>query len=155
MIGFFTVKRIKIIVSAAGAGFALMLFVFFGPPKLFEYTSTPEFCGSCHVMDDQYEAWLKTGPHGGIKCVDCHLPNHNPVSHFVWKGIDGMKDVVYFYGRLYGDEIKAGSRAKRVINENCASCHYDMVSRIETEDSNCWSCHRRMDHNVREFGYFK
>jgi cytochrome c nitrite reductase small subunit len=100
-------------------------------------------------MDYQYDAWLKTGLHRSIKCVDCHLPNNNPVNHFVWKGIDGMKDVIYFYGRLYGDDIRASSHAVGVINDNCIRCHGEMVSRMSTGDGiTCWSCHRRVNHRV-------
>ncbi|MFU8768843.1 MAG: NapC/NirT family cytochrome c, partial [Desulfotignum sp.] len=44
-------------------------------PKLIAWSSTPQFCNSCHVMNDQYEAWFLTGVHRTIQCIDCHLPN--------------------------------------------------------------------------------
>ncbi len=38
-----------------------------------QVTSTPEFCGSCHIMQPYYQSW-KTSTHTGIACVECHIP---------------------------------------------------------------------------------
>jgi nitrate/TMAO reductase-like tetraheme cytochrome c subunit len=38
-----------------------------------EASSTPRFCGSCHVMEPYYESW-ETSSHSSIACVDCHIP---------------------------------------------------------------------------------
>lgn len=145
------ISRKKLVI--AGAGVILLMFASFVPQGLLDQTARPAFCNLCHPMNDQYAAWLLTGVHRGIRCVDCHLPNDNPVNHLVWKGIDGTKDVVSFFSGVYPDRITATNHAKRVIGDNCARCHGEMVSRINTDGMNCWSCHRRMDHNVRDFGF--
>lgn len=146
------IKRIVII----GVSFLiLMVFLFFGPPALYEKTSTPAFCASCHVMETQHEAWFMEGLHREIDCVDCHLPNTNFISHLIWKGIDGTRDVIYFYGRLYDDIIRATSHGKSVVQQNCVRCHGDMVSRIEIEGRNCWDCHRRVQHTYPAISFKK
>jgi cytochrome c nitrite reductase small subunit len=110
-------------------------------------TSTPEFCASCHVMEYQHDAWLKNADHRHLDCVECHLPNNNFVNHIMWKGYDGTKDVIFFYGRLYADELRISAHGKRTIQENCIRCHGEMVFQINTDDRDCWSCHRRVNHN--------
>ena len=59
----------------------------FGPPRLFAKSESPEFCGSCHVMEAQYETWFHAGAHRRIKCVDCHLPNDNIAPSSMAKGL--------------------------------------------------------------------
>lgn len=141
-------KKKKILVYSIASSFVFILFLSIGLPKFSEKTSSPEFCNSCHVMNDMYESWFVTGLHRSIKCVDCHLPNNNILNHLVWKGIDGMNDVIRFNTGLYKDPIFAGSHAKKVLKDNCMRCHADMVSFMETEGRNCWSCHRRVTHRV-------
>ncbi|HIE26341.1 TPA: hypothetical protein EYP66_03555, partial [Candidatus Poribacteria bacterium] len=40
-----------------------------------EYTSRPEFCKSCHFMEEYYNSW-QDSKHGkeGISCLECHYP---------------------------------------------------------------------------------
>ncbi len=132
-----------------GIGGALMLFfILYGPPALIEVTSTPEFCGSCHIHDEHYASWQKTGLHRNISCVSCHLPNGNPISHLVWKGIDGSKDFILFHTNLFSEPIKATTHGKEIIKENCVSCHGNMVSEMNVESKNCWDCHKRVNHKT-------
>jgi nitrate/TMAO reductase-like tetraheme cytochrome c subunit len=38
-----------------------------------EYTNSPEFCGTvCHTMPPEYMAY-QVSPHARVDCVDCHL----------------------------------------------------------------------------------
>lgn len=38
-----------------------------------EYTNSPEFCGTvCHTMPPEYTAY-QISPHARVDCVDCHL----------------------------------------------------------------------------------
>lgn len=129
-------------------GALLGLFAAFGPPQLLHKSETPEFCAGCHVMLPQYEAWFHSGAHKRIKCIDCHLPNNNIAGHYLWKGIDGLKDIVYFYSGLVPEEIHASAHARRVIKANCKRCHQEMVSRINTDGRNCWDCHKRLVHKM-------
>ncbi len=38
-----------------------------------QVSSTPRFCGSCHIMKPYYDSWADS-KHVGIACVDCHIP---------------------------------------------------------------------------------
>lgn len=128
-----------LIVVAAG------LFVSFGPPGLYAKSASPDFCASCHVMESQYETWFHHGSHRGVRCVDCHLPNDNQVSHATWKGLDGMKDVWLYFSGQVPEKIKLTEHGEKVLQENCRRCHEQIVSMIR-EDRRCWECHRRLSH---------
>lgn len=115
-------------------------------PVMMEATSTPEFCGSCHVMDDQYQSWFQSGGHARIRCIDCHLPHDNFVNYMTWKGLDGTKDVILFYSGMVSDHINATPHAKKTIQANCLRCHEEMVMRFPGEERPCWRCHRSKFH---------
>jgi cytochrome c nitrite reductase small subunit len=132
-----------LIIGLVGVGIGA--FLMFGPPKLLARSETPDFCSSCHVMESQYEAWFHEGAHRRINCVDCHLPHHNIGAHYLWKSIDGMKDVVVFYSGRVPETIKASEHAQEVLQDNCIRCHTATVEKIDNERQ-CWSCHRRLAH---------
>lgn len=110
-------------------------------------TETPEYCASCHVMQTQYDDWFYSGKHAQIKCIDCHLPNNNFVNHYLWKGLDGIKDVIFFYTGLVPEPVHSSRHARKTIQSNCVRCHSETVSRISTDAMNCWECHRKLWHN--------
>ena len=51
----------------------LTLVVFIAGAYGWEYTNSPEFCGTaCHTMPPEYTSYL-TSPHARVDCVDCHI----------------------------------------------------------------------------------
>jgi cytochrome c nitrite reductase small subunit len=130
-------------ILAAGLG----LFLAFGPPRLFAKTSTPEFCGSCHVLQPEYEAWFHAGAHKRVACVDCHLPNDTFPRHIFWKSVDGIHDLMRFNLGQVHEYIRLSARGQNVVKENCLRCHEELMSRV-SEDRQCWSCHRRLSHRL-------
>ena len=128
-----------------GFGLAAALFLMFGPKKLLAKSSEPDFCVSCHVMEAQYEAWTHAGAHRRNKCVDCHLPNDNLSVHYVWKTIDGVKDLLVFYSGSVPEQIQLTSRGQGVLKNNCVKCHETTVMLVDSSRQ-CWSCHRRISH---------
>lgn len=101
----------------------------------------------CHVMESAYEAWIHSGAHRRIKCVDCHLPNDNQVMHYIWKTIDGVKDVVVFHSGKVPEQITLSSHGKKALQANCIRCHEVAVTMIDKERK-CWECHRRITHKL-------
>jgi cytochrome c nitrite reductase small subunit len=134
-----------LIVLAVGAALGFLLA--FGPPGLYAKSETPEFCGSCHVMESQYESWFHSGSHSRINCVDCHLPNDSLPRHLTWKALDGARDFLAFHLGRVSDPIKISTRGAGFVQENCLRCHSEAVARIST-DRNCWECHRRFNHKL-------
>ena len=51
----------------------LTMILLIGAAYGWEYTNSPEFCGTaCHTMPPEYTAYL-TSPHARVDCVDCHI----------------------------------------------------------------------------------
>jgi cytochrome c nitrite reductase small subunit len=142
----------KVIFIILAVVFVSVIFAAWGPPDFYHKASTPEFCASCHVMEYEHNAWFNS-MHRTIKCVDCHLPNNNFVNHAVWKGYNGAKDIIYYYGRLFDERITISPAGKSTIQKNCLKCHQGMISIIKIEDRTCWSCHRRVNHNFPMVGF--
>lgn len=131
---------------AVGAGLAaLSAFVLLGPPKLLAKSESPLFCAGCHVMEENFEAWAHAGAHRRIGCTSCHLPNENVAVHYLWKTIDGMKDVLFFYSGNVPEQIKLTAHGKKVLQKNCVACHEATVEMVNQERT-CWECHRRLMH---------
>jgi cytochrome c nitrite reductase small subunit len=117
--------------------------------------SSPEershFCINCHTMEAEYEAWIHSA-HRRKMCVDCHLTNKNVLLHYIWKSIDGLKDVIIFYSGQVPGQIKISSHGTTVIKANCIRCHETTVMLLDKERK-CWGCHKRISHfhtGVRE-----
>jgi cytochrome c nitrite reductase small subunit len=58
-------------------------------PRAFSYfTADPKACANCHIMNSEYDSWVKSSHHMVAGCVDCHLP-HTLVPKLVAKGVNG------------------------------------------------------------------
>jgi cytochrome c nitrite reductase small subunit len=116
-----------------------------GPSNFLAKTDTSEYCKSCHVMQAEYEAWIHSGAHRRKVCTDCHLPNENKAAHYLWKSIDGLKDVIVFHSGKVPDQIKISSHGEKVLQANCIRCHETTVMMIDIRRK-CWDCHRNITH---------
>jgi cytochrome c nitrite reductase small subunit len=117
----------------------------FGSSKYPEGPDKSEYCIGCHVMEAQYEAWMHSGAHRRKDCVDCHLPNENKFVHYLWKSIDGLKDLIVFHSGQVPEQITISSHGREVLQNNCIRCHETTVMVINT-DRQCWNCHKRISH---------
>jgi cytochrome c nitrite reductase small subunit len=140
-------KGLITILSISLAGLAALAFLLVGPPQLLAISESPAFCASCHVMEEQHTSWSHAGAHRRIRCVDCHLPNGNPLVHYVWKSIDGMKDVVSFHSGMVPERITLSSHGAKVVQSNCIRCHAEAVSQMDATRQ-CWGCHRQLRHRL-------
>ncbi len=138
-------KIIRYLAIVIVAGAAISLFLILGPPKLLAKSEAPIFCGGCHVMESEFDAWSHAGAHRRKRCVDCHLPNQNMIIHYIWKSIDGVKDVGFFFSGLAPERIRITEHGRKVLQANCIRCHETTVEMISHERP-CWDCHRRIAH---------
>lgn len=114
-------------------------------PEVIEYSESPRFCVKCHSMKDQYDSW-EHSLHKNFKCIDCHLPNDNFINHYIWKGIDGTKDLVSeTLGLKEWWKIHLSEHGKKVLQSNCIRCHEGLVSHIDKK-RNCIDCHKTVTH---------
>ena len=140
-------KSWLILVAIGLLGAAAGAFLAFGPPKLYAWSGSPEFCNSCHIMESRYEAWFHAGAHRRSKCVDCHLPNDTAFNHLLHKMVDGGWEFVSFHTGRVADDIRLSPAGARVLRDNCLRCHTEAMALV-SEDRNCWECHRRLSHRM-------
>jgi mono/diheme cytochrome c family protein len=86
-----------------------------------EYTNSPEFCGTaCHTMPPEYTAYL-TSPHARVDCVDCHIGEGFIATRITRKAGDA-KHIISLAFKQYEFPITAGDL--RPARETCEQCHF-------------------------------
>jgi cytochrome c nitrite reductase small subunit len=143
--GTFMTRRKWYLVCFGAVGALVLLFVLVGPPQLLARSETPNFCSGCHTMQSNFEAWFHAGAHRRKLCVDCHLPNENMAAHYLWKSLDGVKDLVLFYSGMASEHVKLSAHSTSVLQSNCIRCHSSTAEFID-HGRKCWECHRRIMH---------
>jgi nitrate/TMAO reductase-like tetraheme cytochrome c subunit len=85
------------------------------------YTNSPEFCGSsCHTMPPEYNAYLRS-PHARVRCVECHI-GRDIVTTQIGRKAGDLRHVVLTVTENY--EFPIYTRAMRPAREACETCHF-------------------------------
>lgn len=108
-----------------------------GSSAFTSYTSTTEFCLSCHEMDIPYQEYTKTvhykNPSGvRVGCSDCHVPRQQPDK--LMAKIAALDDI---YGHLVGVIDTAEKYEARRLH--MAETVWARMS--ETQSRECRNCH--------------
>jgi nitrate/TMAO reductase-like tetraheme cytochrome c subunit len=86
-----------------------------------EYTNSPEFCGTqCHTMPPQYSAYL-VSPHARVACVECHIGRDFIATQISRKAGD-IRHVVFTVFQSYEYPIYA--KQMRPARDTCERCHF-------------------------------
>jgi nitrate/TMAO reductase-like tetraheme cytochrome c subunit len=99
------------------AWWGLLLLPFLAVPVSYgvEYSNTPQFCNSCHIMEPFYEAW-KSGSHSSVACVKCHYPPD--VKGKLWTKFQGLAQLV-----SYVTATESSRPSAHVHDGSCTQCH--------------------------------
>lgn len=153
-------------------GFLMGAMVVMLSSKAIKYTSTDEFCMSCHVHPHAEDAWRLSSHYDNksgivVHCVQCHLPPPGTVDYLKAKAVTGARDV---YAMIFKDTDKINWEAKRQLSsavkhtyqESCMNCHQELFPRglsadgekahlhfeqnAERLDLNCLNCHLDAGH---------
>ena len=85
-----------------------------------EYTNSPEFCGTaCHTMPPQ-DIVYKQSPHANVTCEECHIGRASFGNQLMRKS-QGLKETYYQIFKLYEFPIRA--KALRPARDTCEKCH--------------------------------
>ena len=96
------------------------LFLFTTGGAAWEYTNSPQFCGTtCHTMPPEYTAYL-TSPHARINCTECHIGRGYIATQVTRKAGD-LKHVTKTLFHDYTFPITADDM--RPARESCEKCH--------------------------------
>ena len=152
-----------------GIGALACIFVLTLSTKVIDYTSTDEYCMSCHVHPHAEQSW-RLSPHYDnsagviVHCVECHLPAEGD-GYLYAKAKHGLKDAYgYFFkdsADFNWDEKSKLEHAKSfVYQSSCLECHQNLFpTTLSTEGADahlnylnskeeilCINCHLDVGH---------
>ncbi len=100
---------------------ALTLIMLITAAYAWDYTNSPQFCGTvCHTMPPEYTAYLAS-PHARIDCVECHIGRGFIATRITRKTGD-IKHVIATVFKTYEFPIRADDL--RPARETCEKCHF-------------------------------
>jgi cytochrome c nitrite reductase small subunit len=134
---------------AVPAGIGAFTFVY---AKGLSYLSTdPRACANCHVMNPQYDAWLKSGHRHTAVCVECHLPDRG-LAKWVAKADHGFRHSAAFTLQNFKEPIEITPRDREIVRVNCVRCHADLVHAVTVTPArqplDCLHCHATAGHGA-------
>jgi hypothetical protein len=92
-----------------------------GGVHAWEYSNSPEFCGTaCHTMPPQSVTYLAS-PHVNVTCEECHIGRVSIPDQFVRKTKEGTKELFMLTFNLYEYPIRAS--ALQPVRDTCERCH--------------------------------
>jgi len=139
--------------AAMGLALGVCAFTFVYARGASYLTNDPKACVNCHVMQEQYDGWIKSSHRSVAVCNDCHAP-HDFLGKYMTKARNGFWHSFYFTTGNYPDPIQITEGNRRLTNETCRNCHTDIVETIEgapvahtdADRTSCIRCHRTVGH---------
>jgi cytochrome c nitrite reductase small subunit len=108
-------------------------------------------CANCHVMNEQYDGWIKSSHRSVAVCNDCHVP-HDFVGKYATKARNGFWHSYYFTTGTFPEPIRATPRSRDIAEANCRRCHEGVVEAMGTRARggappiSCVRCHVSVGH---------
>ncbi|MCZ7544714.1 MAG: NapC/NirT family cytochrome c [Anaerolineae bacterium] len=92
-----------------------------GVSYAWDYTNSPEFCGTtCHTMPPEFAAY-QVSPHARVLCVECHIGRGFVATRITRKA----GDLEHVFSTLFNDyEYPIRADKLRPARETCERCHY-------------------------------
>jgi hypothetical protein len=99
----------------------LTLALLTGSAYAWDYTNSPEFCGStCHTMPPEFTSYL-TSPHARVDCVECHI-GRGFIAQRITRKAGDAKHIISLTFKDYEFPIRADEL--RPARETCERCHF-------------------------------
>jgi cytochrome c nitrite reductase small subunit len=113
-------------------------------------TNDPEACANCHVMNEQYNGWLKSSHRAVAVCNDCHTPA-GFFPKYMTKVENGFRHSFAFTTGRFPEPIRITTHDREIANSACRKCHEDIVIAIDAPHSEggvliCLDCHNSVGH---------
>ncbi len=116
-----TKRRTLFIIVVGLAAILVFAVVFAASIAVWEYTNSPQFCGTtCHTMPPEYAAY-QVSPHARVACVDCHLGRESMLTAFPRK-VKEIRHVIFALTQAYETPIYV--KSLRPARFTCERCHF-------------------------------
>jgi cytochrome c nitrite reductase small subunit len=142
-------------VILAGATFGLALgvgaYTFLYARGASYMTNDPSACANCHVMQGNYDAWLKSSHRNVATCNDCHTPP-GLIPKYMTKAENGMRHSFAFTTGRFHEPIQIIPADAAVAEKACRKCHAEITQAIEAHQpgkenqTSCIRCHKSVGH---------
>lgn len=104
----------------------------------------PTACTQCHIMQEQFDSWVKSSHHAVATCNGCHVPE-GPIMKWVSKADNGFFHSWAFTFRNHPDPIRIKPRNRAIAEANCQRCHEELTHEMNP-DTSCLHCHKDAGH---------
>ncbi len=148
----FRPRRALFAAILTGIPVGLGLFTFHYAEGFSYFSHDPRACINCHIMNDEFDSWEKSGHHHVAVCVDCHLPA-SFIPKLIEKTRHGWNHSEAFTLQNFHEPIQITPRSAETVQENCIRCHADFVHDITIAESDkpeetvsCVHCHKNVGH---------
>lgn len=144
-------KRAILLSFAVGAMIGLGGYTFYYGEGLSYLSKDPKACINCHIMQSQYDSWLKASHRKVATCVQCHLP-HDFIKKYVSKAVNGFNHSKAFTFQDFHEPIMITQQNSLILQNNCIECHGDITENLthgvtKNQDAvKCVKCHRAVGH---------
>lgn len=121
--------------------------------KGYSYLSNdPGACANCHIMQDHYNAWLKSSHRSAATCNDCHTPA-GFFGKYASKASNGFWHSFAFTSGRFPDPLRIKPHNREITEQACRKCHQEIVEAIEglhessgSAKLSCVRCHNSVGH---------
>jgi cytochrome c nitrite reductase small subunit len=146
-----TVRGAVVLGGVVGLLLGLGLYTFAYARGYSYATNNPAACANCHVMQDYYAGWMKSGHAAVATCNDCHTP-HNIAGKYAVKAANGFRHSFAFTTGRFPDNIQITDFNQRVTEGACRACHGQLTASIAGthagNDVSCVRCHFAVGHSA-------
>ena len=113
-------------------------------------TDNPAACANCHIMQEQYDGWIKASHRMVAVCNDCHTPA-DFLAKYAAKASNGFWHSFAFTTGYFPEPLSIGARNRAITEQACRSCHLAIVEAIEGPHRDgatlsCIRCHSEVGH---------
>lgn len=110
-----------------------------------------EACTNCHVMQGQYDGWIKGSHKHVANCNDCHTPP-GTAAKYLSKAMNGYNHSWAFSTGRYKEPLLINDTNRNITEKACLKCHQEVFhngsiaepSSINREQ--CLRCHSETGH---------
>jgi len=115
----------------------------------------PAACANCHVMNQQFDGWVKSSHRAVAGCNDCHTPHGNLVAKYAVKALNGFRHSWAFTSGDFHEPIAITPLNRSVTESACRHCHEDVAHSMialdrgdggDPNDISCLRCHGSVGH---------
>lgn len=140
-----------VVAIAIGAAFGIGSFTFLYANGASYMGNDPRACVNCHVMNQQFDGWVKGSHRNVATCNDCHAP-HDIFGKYTTKAINGFFHSYAFTTGDFPETIRITERNRVVTEGACRSCHADLVAQVDgphrrDQPQTCLHCHPSVGHS--------